>query len=59
MVEVLDDNLKRAIDELAPVKMRNTMVRPTNPWFDNEIREQKKIMRKQEKSGGDIKWNLT
>ena len=49
MAEVLDDNLRRAIDELVPVKTRNIMVRPTNPWFDNEIREQKKIMRKQEK----------
>ena len=51
MVEVLDGNLRGAIDELAPVKTRNIMVRPTNPWFDNEIREQKKIMRKQQKKG--------
>ena len=49
MVEVLDNNLRRAIDSLAPLKTRNIIVRPTNPWFDNEIREQKKIMRKQEK----------
>ena len=41
MVEVLDNNLRRAIDNLAPLKTRNIMVRPTNPWFDNEIREQK------------------
>ena len=49
MVEVLDNNLRRDIDNLAPLKTRNIMVRPRNPWFDNEIREQKKIMRKQEK----------
>ena len=49
MVEVLDNNLRSAIDKLAPLKTRNIVVRPTNPWFDNEIRDQKKIMRKQEK----------
>ena len=59
MVEVLDNNLRRAIDNLAPLKTRNIMVRPTNRWFGNEIKEQKRIMRKQEKSGGDIKWSLT
>ena len=41
MVEVLDNNFRRAIDKLAPLKIRNIMVRPTNPWFDNEIRNQK------------------
>ena len=48
MVEALDNNLRRAIGKLPPLKTRNIMVRPTNPCFD-EIREQKKIMRKQEK----------
>ena len=42
MVEVLDNNLRSAIDKLAPLKSRNIMVRPTNPWFNNEIRDQKK-----------------
>ena len=46
MVEVLDNNLRSAIDKLAPLKTRNKMVRPTNPWFDNEIRDQKNIMTK-------------
>ena len=42
MVEVLDNNLRSAIDKLAPLKSRNIMVRPTNAWFNNEIRDQKK-----------------
>ena len=49
MVEVLDNCLRSAIDKLAPLKTRNIVVRPTNPWFDNEMRDQKKKMRKQEK----------
>ena len=49
MVEVLDNNLWRAIDKLAPIKSRIILVRATNPWFSNEIRDQKKKMRKQEK----------
>ena len=59
MVEVLDNNLRSAIDKLAPLKSRNIMVRPTNPWFNNEIRDQKKKMRKHKKSGGNTKWSLT
>ena len=49
MEELLDNNLRSAINKLAPLKTRNIVVRPTNLWFDNEIRDQKKIMRKQEK----------
>ena len=48
-MEVLGNNLRSAIDKLAPLKSRNIMVRPTNPWFNNEIRDKKKKMRKQEK----------
>ena len=49
MVEVLDSNLQRAMDKLAPIKSRTILVRATNPWFSNEIRDQKRKMRKQEK----------
>ena len=49
MVEVLDNNLQRAMDKLAPIKSRTILVRATNPWFSNEIRDQKRKMRKQEK----------
>ena len=49
MVEVLDNNHRSVIDKLAPLRSRNIMVRPTNPWFNNQIRDQTKKMRKQEK----------
>ena len=49
MVEVLDNNLQRAMDKLGPIKSRTILVRATNPWFSNEIRDQKRKMRKQEK----------
>ena len=49
MVEVLDKNLQNAIDTLAPIKSRTILVRTTNPWFNNEVRDQKTRMRKQEK----------
>ena len=49
MVEVLDNNLCSAIDILAPIKSRTILVRATNPWFNNKIRDQKRKMRKQEK----------
>ena len=51
MVEVLDNNLMSTIDNLAPLKSRNIMVRPTNPWFNNEIRDQKK---KNEETGKKV-----
>ena len=51
MVEVLDNNLRSAIDKLAPLKSRKIMVRPTNPWFNKEIRDQKK---KNEKTGKNM-----
>ena len=49
MVEVLDNNLRRAIDKLAPIKSKAILVRATNPWFNNVIRDQKK--KKNEKTG--------
>ena len=45
MVEVLDKNLQDAIDALAPIKGRTIVVRTTNPWFNSEVRDQKRRMR--------------
>ena len=47
MVEVLDNNIWSVIDKLAPIKSRTILVRATNPWFNNEIRDQTRKMRKQ------------
>ena len=49
MVEVLYNNLQNTFDKLAPIKHRTILVRATNLWFNNEMRDQKKKMRKQEK----------
>ena len=49
MVEVLDNNLQDATDALASIKSRTLLFRTTNPWFNNEVRDQKRRMRKQEK----------
>ena len=54
MVEVLDKNLQDTIDALAPIKCRTIPVGTTYPWFNNEVQDQKRRMRKQEKSGGSI-----
>ena len=45
MVEVLDKNLQDVIDAHAPIKSRTILVRTTNPWFNNGVRDQKRRMR--------------
>ena len=47
-IEVLDKNPQDAIDALAQIKNRTVLVR-TNPWVNNEVRDQKRRMRNQEK----------
>ena len=59
MVEVLDKNLQDAIDALAPIKSRTILVRTTNPWFNNEVRDQKRRMRNQEKKWRSINLSQT
>ena len=54
MVEVLDNNLQRTINILAPIKSRTVLIRATNPWFSNEIRDQKRKMRKQREKVEEI-----
>ena len=49
MVEVLNKNLQDAIDALVPIKSRMILARTTNPCFNNEVRDQKRRMRNQEK----------
>ena len=45
MVKVIDKNLQDAINALAPIKSRTILVRTTNPWFNIEVRNQKRRMR--------------
>ena len=46
MVEVFGKNLQDAMDALAPIKSRTIFVRTVNPWFNDEVRDQKRRMRK-------------
>ena len=49
MMEVLNKNLQDVLDALAPIKSRTKLVITMNPWFNDEIRDQKRRMRNQEK----------
>ena len=49
MVEVVDRNLQDAMDPLAPIKSRTILMRTMNPWFNDEVRDQKRRMRNQDK----------
>ena len=49
MVEWLESRLQTALDKHAPVKEKCITVRSSNPWFTDEIKEQKRIVRRREK----------
>ena len=46
MVNSLDKELVRIQDELAPLKKCTISLRPKKPWYDQEIKELKRKMRK-------------
>ena len=56
MVEVLDKNIQDVMDALAPIKSRTILVRTMNPSFNNEVRDQKRRMRNQEKKWRKYNW---
>ena len=49
MVDWLETKLRTALDKHAPVKEKCITVRSYNPWFTDEIKEQKGIVRRREK----------
>ena len=49
MVEWLETKLRTALDMHAPVKEKCITVRSSNPWFTDEIKEQKRIVRRRQK----------
>ena len=49
MVEWLDTRLWTALDKYAPSKEKCITVRSSSPWFTDEIKEQKRRVRRREK----------
>ena len=48
MIEDLEKQPKLVLDEIAPEKTKTILVRPTNPWFTEDVKTQKRLMRKRE-----------
>ena len=48
MIADLDTQLKVVLNEMAPERMKAILVRPTNPWFTEEVKIQKRLMRNRE-----------
>ena len=42
--------LNSVLDELAPMKDKTITLRPNNPWFTEDIKQQKCLMRNQEQA---------
>ena len=50
MIEDLEKQLKLILDEVAPEKTKTIVVRPTNPWFTEDVKIQKRLMRNRERT---------
>ena len=50
MIEDLEKQLKLVLDEIAPEKTKTIVVRPTNPWFTEDVKTQKRLMRNRERT---------
>ena len=49
LVTKFEDELKNAYDELAPLTEKKVTNRPRNLWFNQEIADQKRVVRRREK----------
>ena len=49
IVKSLDEELTRVVNTLAPIKMVNTNLRSKKPWYDNDMKQHKRRVRKLEK----------
>ena len=49
MIVDLEKQLKLVLDEMAPEKTKAILVRPTNPWFTEDVKTQKRLMRNRER----------
>ena len=48
MIADLNTQLKVVLNEMAPERMKAILVRPTNTWFTEEVKVQKRLMRNRE-----------
>ena len=44
MAQKYEESLQSILNELAPLKSKRMVIRPTNLWFSESLKEQKKIM---------------
>ena len=60
IVDLVETRMKNALDLHAPMKTQNMTVRKLTPWYTEEVKGQKRLMRKQEriwrKSKTDDTW---
>ena len=49
IVNSLDEELTRVVNTLAPIKTVNTNLRSKKPWYDNDMKQHKRRVRKLEK----------
>ena len=49
LVQQYNDGLRSVLDKHAPLRPKTVVLRPTVPWWSNEIREAKKRVRKAER----------
>ena len=49
MIEDLEKQLKLVLDEIVPEKTKTILVRPTNPWFTEDVKTQERLMRNRER----------
>ena len=44
MVTEMELRVKKAFDEIHPETMKNVTIRKNNPWYNDKIKEQKRIV---------------
>ena len=49
LVDTFEDRLRTTLDKHAPEKTKDITIRSTNPWFTNEVKEKKRVVRRREK----------
>ena len=54
MIANLEKQLKLILDEIAPEKTKTILVRPTNLWFTEDVKTQKRLMRNRERKLEEI-----
>ena len=54
MIADLEKQLKLVLDEIEPEKTKTILVRPTNPWFTEDVKTQKRLMRNRERKWEEI-----